>query len=602
MGLTISSANNVCWCDRNCGFWRCAHALLMLVVAKREMSKMETGGPEDGGFGGGSNVQQGARSGMTGVGYATDYPRSRLENEARRVGESLRSSHRTGCGRVDKPWRQTDLKEGRGWWESEREEDAQVMDDGTKGTSAVWLEGWGWDAGLGRYLPEVGKVKVDGLFSVLHRTAQHVKRTSAAGQTNVTSMAVASIYLRYLAVRQQRHGDGRDGACLGLLSSLPSLVPSPACLWVVLSLWPSCCLCSDSASYYIPWDCVGELPSHPIPSHIELSRSDFVSSKGPYVDAEGFLWLPCCKASVQWNASKCEPPGTSGPVPYLALLRVSSLDPRKASPLFPVYVLSLSLTLRILVQVLFVPRHLSQRDAPHSGSPKSTGRCPAPVSLCSPRGTLPYPADSHFDPSLSSLDVAMFDLENPGDRHKAFLRVALVVMSSLSHPRNMANVAPHRTPGTDIYLWGLAPLSTAASCGAAMALGLFIDVGNPGRPLHAVPQRQGRPGGAPRRPRHRTSTIEAAQRHTDPEVPICGVPLRHRPGHRGHCIPADVVKMHHGQTGARREERKPLEIADATSPGDYQLNQRVSVGTSGQRHSLALIASHCSRLKAKWAT
>lgn len=127
-----------------------------------------------------SNVQQGARSGMTGVGYATDYPRSvclkrleiqcpgrgggwtrlddfmqRLENEARRVGESLRSWHRTDCGRVDKPWRQTDLEEGRGWWESEREEDAQVMDDGTKGTSAVWLEGWGWDAGLGRYLPEV---------------------------------------------------------------------------------------------------------------------------------------------------------------------------------------------------------------------------------------------------------------------------------------------------------------------------------------------------------------------------------------------------------------------------------------------------------------
>lgn len=176
-------------------------------------------------------------------------------------------------------------------------------------------------------------------------------------------------------------------------------------------------------------------------------------------------------------------------------------------------------------------------------------------------------------------------------------------MSSLSHPRNMANVAPHRTPGTDIYLWGLAPLSTAASCGAVMALGLFYRRRESWATTQAVPQRQGRPGGAPRRPRHRTSTIEAAQRHTDPEVPIYGVPLRHRPGHRGHCILADVVKMHHCQTGARRgEERKPFEIADAMSPGDCQLSQRVPVGTSGQRHSPALIASHCSRLKAKWAT
>ncbi|KAH0425937.1 hypothetical protein CcaCcLH18_10641 [Colletotrichum camelliae] len=100
----------------------------------------------------------------------------------------------------------------------------------------------------------------------------------------------------------------------------------------------------------------------------------------------------------------------------------------------------------------------------------------------------------------------------------------------------MANAAPHRTPGTGIYLWG------------------------PGTIMHSR--------------KLRTSTIEAAQRHTDPEVPICGVPLRHRPGHRGHCIPADEMH-HHWQAGASRgEERKPLEIADATSLGDCQLNPR----------------------------
>lgn len=150
---------------------------------------------------------------------------------------------------------------------------------------------------------------------------------------------------------------------------------------------------------------------------------------------------------------------------------------------------------------------------------------------------------------------------------KAFLRVALVVMSSLSHPRNMANVAPHRTPGTDIYLWGLAPLSTAASCGAVMALGLFYRRREPWATTQAVPQRQGRPGGAPRRPRHRTSTIEAAQRHTDPEVPICGVPLPAIVGIAFRQVSSRCTTVKQVREEERRgnHSRSPMQRAPATT-------------------------------------